>query len=136
MSFDEAEVGELLHQRGWRKVFSVTEMAGAWDQLVTTVEHGYEDTVEEYSNDLYCRNWLHLAWPLLNEHTVLIWTARIKELDGRFVAAPVDDDGHALGQFHRIPDPAMWWWRRHPRVLAGDLGRSLRGAGATGINHP
>jgi hypothetical protein len=131
---NEAEVGELLHQRGWRKTFTVAEMVGAWDLLVSEVGRGYEDLVDEYTNDLYCRNWLYLAWPLLDDHTILIWSPRIKRLDGRFLAATVDDDGYSLGQFHGVPHPDMWWWRRHPLVLTGDLGRSLRSAGAIGTD--
>ncbi|MET9181068.1 hypothetical protein ABZX88_23005 [Kitasatospora aureofaciens] len=47
-------------------------------------------------------------------------------MDRRFRAATADDDGVALDRFHRIPPPELWWWRRHPRVLVGDLGRALR----------
>ncbi|MFH8383791.1 hypothetical protein ACH4E7_23050 [Kitasatospora sp. NPDC018058] len=129
-SGNEAAVGERLHRHGWRKAFTVEEMVENWARLIGTVERGYEDTAEEYANDLYSRNWLHEAWLLLDDRTVLIWTARIKELDRRFRAATVDDDGLALGWYHRIPPPELWWWRRHPRVLVGDLGRSLRSAGA------
>jgi hypothetical protein len=79
--------------------------------------------------DLYCRNWLHEAWLLLYDHIVQLWTPQIKALDDRYKAATIDDGGQALDQFHRIPGPDLWWWR-HPRILTGDLGRSLRSAGA------
>ncbi|MEE1743041.1 hypothetical protein PUR35_01265, partial [Streptomyces sp. JV184] len=46
---------------------------------------------------------------------------QIKALDERYKAATLDDDGQALEQFLRLPGPELWWWRRHPRVLAGDL---------------
>ena len=127
----------MLHQRGWRKAFTVTEMVGTWAWLVGTVENGYDDLVDEYTNDLYCRNWLHEAWVLLPAHVLVTWTSRIKELDDRFRAATVFDDGQALAQFHRISrfDPdEMWWWRRHPRLLVGDLGRSLQSAGAVDLS--
>ncbi|MEU8922509.1 hypothetical protein AB0D10_16465 [Kitasatospora sp. NPDC048545] len=130
----ETEVGELLHRRGWRTVFTVADMVGAWDTLVTSVEHGYDDDIDEYTNDLYCRNWLHEAWLPLDEHVVRIWTPRIRALDDRYRAATVDDDGQALEGFHRLPGPDLWWWRRHPRILTGDLGRSLRSAGAVGTD--
>ncbi|MFE7484542.1 hypothetical protein [Streptomyces sp. NPDC057552] len=54
-----------------------------------------------YTNDLYCRNWLHEAWILLDEHIVQLWTPRIKALDDRYRAATVDGDGQALDQFRR-----------------------------------
>ncbi|MFC9969866.1 hypothetical protein ACFVH6_03070 [Spirillospora sp. NPDC127200] len=128
---NEAAAGEELHRRGWRKPFTLAEMVGEWERLVTEVENGYEDMVDEYTNDLYCRNWLHEAWLLLDEHLLVIWSPRVEELDGRFRAATVDDDGQAVGYFHRV-DPDLWWWRRHPRLLVGELGEALRSAGAAG----
>ncbi|MGV9553025.1 hypothetical protein [Streptomyces ardesiacus] len=74
----ETEVGELLHQRGWRTAFTVTERVNAWAALVSATERGYGDDIYEYTNDLYCRNWLHEAWILLDEHSVQLWTPRIK----------------------------------------------------------
>ncbi|WP_455351542.1 hypothetical protein [Streptomyces sp. SYSU K217416] len=127
---DEAGVGELLHRRGWRKAFTVAEMVDSWARLVCSIERGYSDVVEEYSNDLYCRNWIHQAWLLLDLHTVVVWTPRIAELDQRFRAATIDDHGMAMSQFHGHFPPEMWWWRRHPRLLVGQLGESLRAAGA------
>ncbi|MFB7057625.1 hypothetical protein [Streptomyces vinaceus] len=130
----ESEVGELLHQRGWRTAFAVADRVSAWAALVGGIEHGYGDDIDEYTNDLYCRNWLHEAWILLDDHIVQLWTPRIKALDARYKAATVDDDGQALDQFHRLPGPDLWWWRRHPRILTGDLGRALRSAGAIGTD--
>ncbi|MGV9337706.1 hypothetical protein [Streptomyces sp. NPDC003688] len=129
----ENQVGELLHRRGWRTAFSLAERVNAWAALVDAVERGYGDGVDEYTNDLYCRNWLHEAWLLLDEHVVQLWSPRIKALDDRYKAATIDDDGQALDRFHRLPGPDLWWWRRHPRLLTGDLGRSLRSAGAVGV---
>ncbi|MEY7975894.1 hypothetical protein AB8O53_06125 [Streptomyces pilosus] len=134
----ETEVGELLYRRGWRMAFTVADRVDAWAALVRVIERGYDDDIDEYINDLYCRNWLNEAWLLLDEHIVQMWTPRIKALDDRYKAATVDDDGQALRQFlhqfHRLPGPDLWWWRRHPRILAGDLGHSLRSAGAVGID--
>jgi hypothetical protein len=128
---NEAAVGELLHQRGWRKAFTIEEMVDKWAWLVGAVENGYADMVDEYLNDLYCRNWLHEAWLLLNDRPIITWSPRIKSLDERFRLTTDYDDGYALGHFYRLPDPEMWWWRRRPRILAGDLGESLRSIGVT-----
>jgi hypothetical protein len=65
---------------------------------------------------------------------IVLWTPQIKALDDRLRAATVCDDGISLSQFHRISgfDPIdMWWRRRHPRLLVGELGHSLRSADAT-----
>lgn len=66
----EHAASEVLHQRGWRKAFTVAEMIDKWARLVAEVEDGYHDMVEEYTNDLYSRNWLHEAWPLLTEDVI------------------------------------------------------------------
>ncbi|MGW0467773.1 hypothetical protein ACWDX6_21305 [Streptomyces sp. NPDC003027] len=44
---------------------------------------GYGDDLYEYANDLYCRNRLHEAWLLLDEHVVQLWIPQIKALDAR-----------------------------------------------------
>ncbi|MGW1071158.1 hypothetical protein ACWD4F_42520 [Streptomyces aureus] len=130
----ETEVGELLHRRGRRTAFTVEGRVNAWATLVGAIERGYGDDIYEFTNDLYCRNWLHEAWILLDEHVVRLWTPRIIALDDRYKAATVDDDGQALDRFHRLPGPDLWWWRRHPRILTGELGSSLRSAGAVGTD--
>ncbi|MFE1776389.1 hypothetical protein [Streptomyces sp. NPDC059008] len=66
----ETEVGELLHQRGWRTAFTVAERVNAWTALVSAIERGCGDDIYEYTNDLYCRDWLHEAWLLLDGHIV------------------------------------------------------------------
>ena len=44
--------GTELQARGWRKAFDLNEMLGAYQQLVTKVEEGYDEMVDEYTNDL------------------------------------------------------------------------------------
>jgi hypothetical protein len=108
-------------------------MINKWAWLVTTVEDGYSEFIDEYTNDLYSRNWLHEVWPFVTDRTIAIGTPQIKTLDDRFRAATVFDDGQSLSQFHRISQldaDDMWWRRRRPRLLVGNLGRSLREAGA------
>ncbi|SNR78405.1 hypothetical protein [Actinoplanes regularis] len=104
---EETAVGQLLHQRGWRKAFTVEDRVNDWAWMVTTVENGYSDVVEEYANDLYCRNWLHEAWLLLDDQTLVRWNDRIRDLDDRFRMATVDDDGYVLSQFHHGGKPGM-----------------------------
>ncbi|MEU6248373.1 hypothetical protein [Glycomyces sp. NPDC047010] len=131
-TYGEVEVGERLHQDGWRKAFTVAEMVDKWERLVGEVEQGYSHTIHEYTNDLYNRNWLREASGLLHDFVVQGWTPRLMALDNRFTAATIADDGAALSQFHKLREPDWWWWRRYPRILTGPLGKSLRDAGAIG----
>lgn len=48
-----------LHEQGWRKAFTLNEMMAAWRSLVREVELGYDQMVEEYTNDLSCRDCWH-----------------------------------------------------------------------------
>ncbi|MEU4244931.1 hypothetical protein [Actinoplanes sp. NPDC026619] len=127
---EETAVSQLLHQRGWRTAFTVADRVNSWARMVTAIENGYRDDVDEYSNDLYCRNWLHEAWLLLDDHSLARWNGQVRRLDGRFRAATIDDDGYVLSQFHGGGHPEMWWWRRYPRILTGALGEALHAAGA------
>lgn len=108
----EQAAGAVLHQRGWRKEFTVAEMVDKWAWLVGKVEVGYGNIVDEYTNDLYSRNWLHEAWPLVTDRGIAIWTPQIKGLDDRFRAATVFDDGQALSKFHWVsrfdPNDMLW----------------------------
>ncbi|MFF9178685.1 hypothetical protein [Streptomyces sp. NPDC014793] len=45
----EIEVGELLHQRGWRTAFTVADRVKAWAALVSRIERGYCDDIYEYT---------------------------------------------------------------------------------------
>ncbi|MEU8207375.1 hypothetical protein [Streptosporangium sp. NPDC049046] len=114
--------GEVLHAKGWRKVFTVSEMAEKWAWLVAEIESGYDDMVDEYTNDLYCRDWLAEAWPMLTHPVRAIWHSEIHPLDERFRAATVDDGGKAISRYHRTVLKEGWWWRRKPRNLTGSLG--------------
>ncbi|MFD3354045.1 hypothetical protein [Streptomyces fradiae] len=70
---------------------------------------------------------------LLDDCIVRLWTPQVRALDARYKAGTVDDDGVALDRSHRLPGPDLWR-RRHPRILTGDLGRSLCSAGAVGAD--
>jgi hypothetical protein len=59
--------GRLLHRQGWSRVFTPNEMADSWAGLIDQVEEGYRLCVDEYTNDLACRDWLAQAWPLFTE---------------------------------------------------------------------
>ncbi|MFI7661177.1 hypothetical protein ACIBTW_20095 [Micromonospora parva] len=120
-----------LHQQGWRKEFTIEEMIGKWAWLVAQVERGYPDLVDEYTNDLYCRDWLAKAWPQVTHPVRSCWHEMLQPLDERFRAATIEDGGQAVGRYHQITPNMGWWWHRRPKKLVGDLAKALRTAEET-----
>lgn len=116
-----------LRGQGWREAFTLNEMFEAWADLVADIEHGYDQNIYEYTNDLACRDWLALAWPLLTERVRNARTAELEQLDARFTAATLDDGGRAISRSHGLDDKDAWWWRRRPRRPAGALAADLAG---------
>jgi hypothetical protein len=117
--------GRELYARGWRKAFGLDEMLQAYESVVGRVEQGYDETVYEYLNDLACRSWLALAWPLVNENVRQSRAADLRSLDDRFRAATTDDGGRSLGRFFKVDDESEWWWRRRPIKVRGDFAADL-----------
>lgn len=113
--------GLALHRHGWSKVFTVEEMLNAWSALVNEVEGGYDDMVDEYTNDLTSRDWLAAALPMLTKPAQAAHQVTLDDLDHRFRAATLDDDGRAVGQFFHIDNKAGWWWRRVPTRHGGQF---------------
>ena len=117
--------GRELHARGWRKAFTLNEMLDAYEALVVEVEQGYDQMVDEYTNDLACRDWLALAWPMLTERVQHLRQAELEALDERFRAASIDDGGQALRRYFRVDNKSGWWWRRRPIKVVGDFAAAL-----------
>jgi hypothetical protein len=61
-----------------------------WSGLVSVIERGYDDDTYECTSDLYCRNWLHEAWLLLDDHVGQLWTPRIKALVPSLALVPAE----------------------------------------------
>jgi hypothetical protein len=110
-----------LHEQGWRKEFTIEEMIRNWAWVVAKVERGYSHLVDEYTNDLYSRDWLAKVWPLVTHRVRSCWHGTLHSLDDRFRAATFEDDGVAVGRYHRITLDRGWWWRRRPRRLVGHM---------------
>jgi hypothetical protein len=121
------QAARVLHERGWRRQFTVNEMTDAWRSLVEQIERGYSWEVEEYTNDLSCRDWLALAWPMLTENVRAHRESELDELDARFRTATTDDHDGRLARFYRIETKDGWWWRRIPLLRLGQFARDLDG---------
>lgn len=114
------------------RTVTVEDLVGQWAWLVGRVEDGYREDVDEYTHDLCCRDRLHHRWLIATDHALVRWTPPVRALDTHFAAATVFDDGIALSHYVRVNSRDahdLWWWRRHPRLLVGELGRALRSTG-------
>lgn len=114
-----------LQARGWRKAFTLNEMFAAWAYLVAEVEQGYDQMVDEYTNDMACRDWISLVWPMLTDRVRHARAEELDALDARFKAATDDDGGLAIGKFFRVENKDGWWWRRRPIKVAGVFAADL-----------
>jgi len=123
--------GRLLHQQGWSRVFTPNEMTNGWAGLIGQVEEGYRLCVDEYTNDLACRDWLAQAGRLFSERVRAARQPELTALDERFLVATVDDGGAALSHYYRVERKDGWWWHRRPRILVGEFAEDLRRAGIT-----
>jgi hypothetical protein len=115
----------VLYERGWHKRFSVNEMTSAWRALVAEVEAGYDQMVDEYTNDLACRDWLAFAWPMFTERVRSSRQSELDALGARFRAATTEDTDGKLARFYRVESKAGWWWRRLPTCREGQFARDL-----------
>jgi len=79
----------------------------------------------EYLNDLACRRWLALAWPLVTENVRQSRAAELRSLDDRFKASTADDGSRSLGRFFTLEDGPEWWRRRRPVKARGDFAADL-----------
>jgi len=122
-SLDQA--GRILREHGWKKAFTLDEMMTAWEQLVAKVELGYSDMVDEYTNDLACRDWLAAVWPLIAEHVRTVREPELNALDLRFLAATTEDNAEELRRFYST-DADAWWWRRLPLRRFGEFAADLK----------
>ena len=112
------DAGRILHERGWRKAYTLNERVDAWQQIVESVEDGYTLTVDDYVNDLYVRGWLDQARSLVTRPVRLSLDHRLAALDARFMHATSTPSRH-------MPGAGPEWWYRVPKVLAGELGEDV-----------
>jgi hypothetical protein len=118
--------GQVLHERGWRAVFTLDGEMSQWLWLVDRIERGYLDLVDEYTNDLACRDWIHLVWPMVTDDVRSAYIDQLQAIDQRFAAATLEDGGQALSSFYRVENKSGWWWRRRPARVVGAMARAFR----------
>ena len=94
----------------------------AWGGLVERIEHGYDDSLAEYRNDLAVRD-------LLAEHIGCISDGEVRarleqevtEIDRRYRGAT-----HVVERSIDGRNDRNWWWLRIPIELRGELGSGFK----------
>ncbi|HET9655265.1 MAG TPA: hypothetical protein VFP72_07915 [Kineosporiaceae bacterium] len=122
-SIDRAEAA--LRRGGWASRLTLDGAFETWGALSRELGTGYKDTVEEYSHALTARDWLEAAWPMVSDGVRAAREAELAGLDEAFRESTEDDDGALLGRFFHVTN-APWWWRRRPRLLAGEFAEDVR----------
>jgi hypothetical protein len=106
-----------------RHFWTLSGMVEAWRELVAHIEEGYDDIIEEYSNDLSVRDLLDELLAVIPEGSVRSWvTKEIEQADQRYRDATREVDKPIFGS-----GEMAWWWKRVPIVLVGELRRDLEG---------
>lgn len=111
---DTEFVKELEARFTSRARFPITleGLVSSWGQFVADVERGYEDSIDDYTNDLTTRDLLDEALQSAAERFRRALYEEIRPLDDRFRAATRADDGGTLA--HYIKPGPSWWWSRVP----------------------
>ena len=103
---------------------TVERLFTTWRDFVDEVETGYEDSIDEYTNDLSARDIIDEVLASAPEHLRVKLLAVLSALDEKFQQASRVDEDHVLRRF-TTPRPG-WWWSRLPLKLVGPLRSSLK----------
>jgi hypothetical protein len=110
-------------EAGWAEHVTLTRATANWRELATGL-NDYRHSIDDYTNDLYAREYLELALKRFAEPLRGRVRACVDASDHAFRSASEPDEEGFLGQFHRIDDLRSWWWHRIP--ASGPLSDYLR----------
>jgi hypothetical protein len=103
------------------RLCTLNGMVDAWRELVAQIEDGYDESIDEYTNDLSVRQLLDELLDVLPAGTVRTWvTKEVTESDERYLRAT-----HAVAEPIFGANEVPWLWRRVPTVLSGELRRDV-----------
>lgn len=126
LTADEQDAIAALEARfSERAHFSITigKLLSSWQRFVVEVEQGYEDSIDDYTNDLSTRDLLDETLRAAPQDLNRTLLATIEPVDRRFQQATRADDKHLIETFIRPGEG--WWWSRLPIKLVGSLDKTL-----------
>jgi hypothetical protein len=97
-----------------------------WSSFVAEVEEGYRSSIDDYTNDLFTRDFLSRVLEAVPPTLAERLGTLVQPVDKRFEQATRKDEGGVIRQF--FEPPQSWWWSRLPRKLTETLAATL-GAG-------
>lgn len=110
----DKQINEALKKAGFVRPLTISQMLGAWEQLVELCEEGYDMGFAEFDNDLTARDAIEAV---LNAKA-LADTESVASL--RQEAAKLDERYRKLLQAGvEIRSPELSWWRRGVLKRAG-----------------
>ena len=110
-SANEADIGPLLHARGWHVTWTLEESRVRWEKVTRDLQAPYWGCMEDYTNALYVRKWIEEALELLSEIDAIRFKEMIDPLDARFISETSLFDGKLPGA------GPEWWFLRIPNCL-------------------
>jgi hypothetical protein len=117
---EELELELLLASMSRKANYSITlsSLLDNWENFVSEVEEGYNDSIYEYTNDLSARNLLQL----LVENSSLAFRNKLigvlQGLDERFKQATEESNYLVLNIQKKSQG---WWWFRIPIKMGPEL---------------
>lgn len=100
---------------------SLNELVDQWGEFVGGLEHGYDDSIYEYTNDLAVRDRLQSLFAASSPSLRAKMESAIAPLDHRFAFATEPAARPLRANTGDLPS----WWRRVPRRRDGEFADDL-----------
>ncbi|MFJ7345737.1 hypothetical protein ACIQU3_36330 [Streptomyces sp. NPDC101110] len=109
------EAGRALALR-YGGIVTINAMLERWESVVEDIEDGFDAQYAfEYRHDLWCRDWLAEAWPILTAAVRSHRDGELRRLDARYLSATTHLEGVSADRAE--PGGGRWWHWRRPRVV-------------------
>jgi hypothetical protein len=108
-------LGESLRADGWASHVTVPRLLDRWKHLTETV-NAYNGVIDEYLDDLTCRDALQLVLGRAPESVRARLEHLVNESDQLYRTDTIPDGDQKLRRFFKITNDDGWWWHRIPKA--------------------